>query len=136
MDHSTEALMEVELEPHNVVDNEIVVQGVEEQHPVQVDLHLRRSDRVRRQPERYSFLLSDHDDVVLIEDEPTSYQEAVMRPDFEKWLEAMRSEMESMYTNQVWTLVDPPEGVKPIGCKWVFKRKIDMVDLLPTMVIW
>ena len=25
--------------------------------------------------------------------------------------------------NEVWTLVDPPEGVKPIGCKWVFKRK-------------
>ena len=34
--------------------------------------------------------------------------------------------MESMYTNQVWTLVDPPEGVKPIGCKWIFKKKIDM----------
>ncbi|OWM63207.1 hypothetical protein CDL15_Pgr010607 [Punica granatum] len=38
----------------------------------------------------------------------------------------MRSEMESMYTNQVWTLVDPPEGVKPIGCKWVFKKKTDV----------
>ena len=67
---------------------------------------------------------------MLIEDEPTTYQEAVMRPDSEKWLEAMRSEMESMYTNQVWTLVDPPEGVKPIGCKWVFKRKTDMDGLI------
>ena len=27
-----------------------------------------------------------------------------------------------MEINNVWTLVDPPEGVKPIGCKWVFKR--------------
>ena len=35
----------------------------------------------------------------------------------------MKSEMESMKVNDVWTLVDPPEGVKPIGCKWVFKRK-------------
>ena len=34
--------------------------------------------------------------------------------------------MQSMYTNQVWTLVDPPEGIKPIGCKWVFKVKTDM----------
>ena len=33
--------------------------------------------------------------------------------------------MESMYENQVWNLVDPPEGVKPIQCKWIFKRKID-----------
>ena len=28
-----------------------------------------------------------------------------------------------MYSNQVWLLVDPPNGVKPIGCKWVYKRK-------------
>ena len=35
----------------------------------------------------------------------------------------MKFEMESMKVNNVWTLVDPPEGVKPIGCKWVFKRK-------------
>ncbi len=40
----------------------------------------------------------------------------------------MRTEMESVYTNQVWTLVDPPEGVKPIECKWVFKKKTDMDD--------
>ena len=38
----------------------------------------------------------------------------------------MRSEMESMYENQVWTLVDPLEGVKPIRCKWICKKKIDM----------
>ncbi|MDM1575530.1 reverse transcriptase domain-containing protein, partial [Escherichia coli] len=29
-----------------------------------------------------------------------------------------------MHSNQVWTLVDPPEGIVPIGCKWIFKRKI------------
>ena len=38
----------------------------------------------------------------------------------------MRSEMDSMSENQVWTLVEPPQGVKPIGCKWVFKKKTDM----------
>ncbi|KAG8498489.1 hypothetical protein CXB51_004896 [Gossypium anomalum] len=60
------------------------------------------------------------------QDEPRTYQEAVASPDSEKWLEAMRSEMDSIYENQVWTLVDPPEGVKPIGCKWVLKKKTDM----------
>ena len=34
--------------------------------------------------------------------------------------------MQSMYDNQVWNLIDPPEGLKTIGCKWVFKKKIDM----------
>ena len=31
--------------------------------------------------------------------------------------------MKSLKINNVWALVDPPEGVKPIGCKWIFKRK-------------
>ena len=60
------------------------------------------------------------------QDEPVTYQEAITGPESEKWLEAMKSEMDSMYTNQVWTLVEPPIGVNPIGCKWVFKKKTDM----------
>ncbi|KAL0413160.1 UNVERIFIED_CONTAM: Retrovirus-related Pol polyprotein from transposon RE2 [Sesamum radiatum] len=44
--------------------------------------------------------------------------------DSDKWLEAMKSEMDSMGSNQVWTLVDPPKGAKPVGCKWVYKRKL------------
>ena len=31
--------------------------------------------------------------------------------------------MDFMKVNDVWTLVDPPEGVKPIGYKWIFKKK-------------
>ncbi|KAL0394763.1 UNVERIFIED_CONTAM: Retrovirus-related Pol polyprotein from transposon RE2 [Sesamum latifolium] len=33
--------------------------------------------------------------------------------------------MDSMSSNKVWTLVDPPKGVKPVGCKWVYKRKLE-----------
>ena len=47
----------------------------------------------------------------------------MQRFDSDKWLEAMRSKMESMKVNNVWTLVNPPEEIKSIGCKWVFKRK-------------
>jgi hypothetical protein len=35
----------------------------------------------------------------------------------------MKAEMDSMYANQVWELVDPPEGIVPIGNKWIFKKK-------------
>ena len=38
----------------------------------------------------------------------------------------MKSKMQSMYDNQVWTLIDPPNGLKTIRYKWVFKKKIDM----------
>ncbi|KAL0302492.1 UNVERIFIED_CONTAM: hypothetical protein Sangu_3098100 [Sesamum angustifolium] len=44
--------------------------------------------------------------------------------DSDKWIEAMRSEMHSIGSNQVLSLVDPPKGVKPIGCKWLYKRKL------------
>ncbi|KAH9776932.1 hypothetical protein KPL71_006858 [Citrus sinensis] len=37
----------------------------------------------------------------------------------------MNQEMESMYfkKKKVWELVEAPNGVKPIGCKWIYKRK-------------
>ena len=48
-------------------------------------------------------------------------------PESEKWLEAMKSEMKSLYKNEVWTLVDIPEGRKAIENKWIFKKKTDAV---------
>ena len=35
----------------------------------------------------------------------------------------MKSELDSMYSNQVWDLVKAANGIKPVGCKWVYKRK-------------
>ena len=70
----------------------------------QVTTEARRSTRVRSAPEWYGnpvleVMLFDHH-------EPTNYEEAMMSPDSAKWLEAMKSEMGSMYENKVWTLVD------------------------------
>ena len=39
------------------------------------------------------------------------------------WAKAMKFELDSMYSNQVWDLVKTPNGIKPVGCKWVYKRK-------------
>ena len=36
----------------------------------------------------------------------------------------MKFEIDSMYSNQVWNLIDVPKGVTPIGCEWVYKTKI------------
>ena len=48
----------------------------------------------------------------------------------------MKSEMDSMYINQVWNVGDiPPEGIKLIGCKWVIKRKNDMDDNIQTYTV-
>ncbi|KAK8694010.1 hypothetical protein V6N13_071574 [Hibiscus sabdariffa] len=118
-----------EVQQQQVIEPEVegISQAIEE-NPTDLETQpLQRSTRERHEPERYGFLVTTHGDVILVDqDEPKTYQEAVASPDSEKWLEAMRSEMDSMSENQVWTLVEPPEGIKPIGCKWVFKKKTDM----------
>ena len=38
----------------------------------------------------------------------------------------MKSEIESMKENQVWNLIDQPDGVRTIECKWIYKKKKDM----------
>ena len=87
----------------------------------------RRSSRIHHEPKRYGFLVTNNKTIELVDqDEPTTYHEAIMSPDSEKWLQAMKSEMQSMYDNQVWNLVDPPKGAKVIGCKLVHKIKHDM----------
>ena len=87
----------------------------------------RRPGRIHHEPKRYGFLVTDDKTIELVDqDEPTTYHEAMMSPYSKKWLQAMKSEMQSMYDNQVWNLVDPPEGAKVIGCKWVHKIKHDM----------
>src|SRR4051812_25719358 len=56
---------------------------------------------------------------------PANFKEAVEGPESEKWLESMKSEIDSMYANQVWTLVDIPEDRKVIDNKWIFKKNVD-----------
>ena len=38
----------------------------------------------------------------------------------------MDNEIQSMYYNQVWNLVDNVPGRKTVGCKWIFKKKTNM----------
>lgn len=37
----------------------------------------------------------------------------------------MEREMESLHSNEVWELVEPPPDRKIVGSKWIFKRKVD-----------
>jgi hypothetical protein len=78
----------------------------------------RRSERARRAIDKLNLMIMGERDILLLDnDEPMTYVEAMMDPDSEKWQSAMRSEIDSMDDNQVWNLVDPPDGVKPIECK-------------------
>ena len=63
--------------------------------------------------------------MLLDHDEPMNYEEVMMSQDSAKLLEAMKSEMGSMYENKVWTLVDLPDDQRAIENKWIFKKKTD-----------
>ncbi|GKG51291.1 hypothetical protein Tco_0541675, partial [Tanacetum coccineum] len=41
----------------------------------------------------------------------------------ESWVEAMQEELLQFKLQQVWVLVDLPNGAKVIGTKWVYRNK-------------
>ncbi|XXG73025.1 hypothetical protein AAC387_Pa07g2007 [Persea americana] len=84
----------------------------------------RRSGRVVRPPKRYMFLGESYDRVPdELETERCNYNEALQDKNANLQQQAMKSKMEFMYHNQVWDLIEPQEGIKPISCKWVYKKK-------------
>ena len=60
----------------------------------------------------------------MLENEPQSFKEAMSSPEAQYWKEAVNNEIESIMQNHTWELVDLPPGSKPLGYKWIFKRKI------------
>src|ERR1700678_836163 len=87
---------------------------------------LRRLVRERRLPERYTpsdfcsnFSLS------ITDDDPRIVREAVDSVDGNLWKKAMDEEMEALDKNESWDLVELLTRRKPIGRKWVFKKKLN-----------
>ncbi|GJR47278.1 zinc finger, CCHC-type containing protein [Tanacetum coccineum] len=62
------------------------------------------------------------EELLLAEDEPKNYKEA---SNDQKWIEAMKVELDSINRNNTWVLTTLPTGHKAIGLKWVFKTKKD-----------
>ncbi|GJZ73180.1 zinc finger, CCHC-type containing protein [Tanacetum coccineum] len=59
-----------------------------------------------------------------IEEDPRTYNEAMQSRDVASWKEAIGDEIGSIMENNTWVLSDLPLGCKPLGCKWIFKRKL------------
>ncbi|KAJ9544812.1 hypothetical protein OSB04_024519 [Centaurea solstitialis] len=116
-EENTTPVVEPEIQHNNVEPQSEPIEEVQTQD-------LRRSSRVRQEPDRYLGFLVSQDSGDL--NEPTSYGEAVLGSESEQWQEAMKAEMQSMYDNQVWELTDLPQHCRAVGRKWVFKKKTDM----------
>ncbi|GJW70549.1 putative ribonuclease H-like domain-containing protein [Tanacetum coccineum] len=58
----------------------------------------------------------------LSQEEPKKVIHALKDP---SWIEAMQEELLQFKLQEVWTLVDLPNGKRAIGTKWVFRNKKD-----------
>ncbi|GJT54841.1 zinc finger, CCHC-type containing protein [Tanacetum coccineum] len=71
----------------------------------------------------------DHsDDVPSETPEPRRVLRRILEPIMKLcpgfWKEAIDDEIGSIINNNTWVLSDLPLGCKPLGCKWIFKRKM------------
>ena len=97
----------------------------------QVAIEPRRSTRICTTPEWYGNPVLDI--MLLDNNEPTSYGEATVVPYSDKWLEAMKSEIGSIYQNKVWTLVDLPVDRQAIEINGSLRRRRTWAVMLPSM---
>ena len=76
--------------------------------------------------------------IYLVNDTPKIIEEAYSSLDANLWKEAVQSEMDSITSNGTWEVVDRPYGCKPMGYKWVFKKKLrsdGTIEMYKTMLV-
>lgn len=84
-----------------------------------------RDRRTLQPPPRLRDCVLDRKSVkvaIIGETENISVSEALKD---EKWRQAMQEEYDSLMDMKTWELVDCPEGMKPITCRWVLREKTD-----------
>ncbi|KAL8149671.1 hypothetical protein AgCh_006619 [Apium graveolens] len=60
-----------------------------------------------------------------VEDEPLTFRQAMDSSESRHWKGAVKSEIDFIISNGTWELVNLPPGCSIIGCKWIFKRKLN-----------
>lgn len=121
----TEELPEDNLTVRDVLtdDDSLVTSDIDQLTGDDKSTPLRRSDRVKKgiPPRRLIEELN-----IVINGEPSNYNEAISCQEKDNWMLAMEEEIESLIKNKTWTLVNLPKDKNLIGCKWVYKLKTDI----------
>ncbi|KAK4408777.1 Retrovirus-related Pol polyprotein from transposon TNT 1-94 [Sesamum angolense] len=106
-------------------DNENVEPSTLNNQNQDENVEVRRSSRVKKSAisSDYIVYLQESDFDIGLENDPTSFSQAMSSENFNLWHNAMKEEIASMDKNQVWELTKLPEGAKHVGCKWVYKTK-------------
>ena len=111
----------------------IEVEAYDSDHVVldQVTTVPRRVTRMRTTLEWYSNPILK---VMLLDNnEPTSYGKAMVGPNSDKWLEAMKTEIGSMYQNKACTMVDLPDDWQAIEINGSLRRRRTWTVMSPSV---
>ncbi|GKB04105.1 zinc finger, CCHC-type containing protein, partial [Tanacetum coccineum] len=118
------------------IGDSVVPKKVTEEVVQQPEPELRKSKRNKTPknfgPEFQLYLIEETMDEVSdqhsycfnVENDPKNFDEAMKSQDVAFWKETINDEMDSIMGNNTWVLADLPPGCKPLGCKWIFKRKL------------
>ena len=91
-------------------------------------VQLRRSNRERQPSRRYS--LDEY--VILIDDEePKCFIEAMKSEEKKKWMDAMKDEMKSLHDNHTFDLVKLPKGKRALDNRWIYRVKRESNTMSP-----
>ena len=92
--------------PQDPIEPVAMNQGEQQQPPVQempVAVDLSRPQRIRRPAISDDYEIYNSKEIQM-EDNPTSFEEAIRSVNSSKWTVAMEDEMKSMSANKVWDL--------------------------------
>ncbi|GKB87161.1 zinc finger, CCHC-type containing protein [Tanacetum coccineum] len=118
------------------IGGSVVLKKVTEEVVQQDELGLRKSKKNRTPkdfgPEFQLYLIegtmdeisNQHSYCFNVEDDPKTFNETMKSQDVAFWKEEINDAMDSIMGNNTWVLADLPSGYKPLGCKWIFKRKL------------
>ena len=99
-------------------DDMVVLSPHDTTYEMTSTLEPHRSGRSVRPPIRFTLLGETFEAISEgPESNPYTYDEAIKDIDAYHWVKATNSELDSMYSNQVWDLVEVPNSIKPVVCK-------------------
>jgi hypothetical protein len=105
------------------VEKDDSTKSMELNEPTFIEHPEEENDEAPRRSKRQRTEKSFGDDFIM-DDTPKTIAEAYSSPDADYWKEAVRSEMDSIMSNGTWEVIECPYGCKPVGCKWVLKKKL------------
>ncbi|GJT95836.1 retrotransposon protein, putative, ty1-copia subclass [Tanacetum coccineum] len=103
--------------PPSEITSEIPMEVEGFDPPQEEVILIRRSERTHRAPNRLCLNVEANEHSLGDFNEPTSYKATMLDLEFNKWIDAMNTEMQSMIDNMVWVLVDLPPKCKTVGTK-------------------